>query len=111
MQTPEVSKVDSVSLQLPRKPSLAPLLLRGDSLIQPYRKPKQVGWARSLRLSGEGTLRNSAKKLDVTSGDILPDTTSGCNKRMLGDCLTKTQVSAKPERQDIGAEAYPTPEG
>ena len=28
--------------------------------LEPYRKPKQVGWARSLRLSGEGTLRNSA---------------------------------------------------
>ena len=34
----------------------------------PYRKPPQVDEARSLRGTGDSSLRNSAKKLGVTSG-------------------------------------------
>jgi len=35
----------------------------------------------------------------------------GYNKRLLGDCLSKIQVSANSERGGIGAEACPVPEG
>ena len=38
----------------------------------PYRKPTQVDEASSLRGTSETSLRNSAKKLGVTSGDALP---------------------------------------
>ncbi|PJA49725.1 hypothetical protein CO169_01300 [Candidatus Shapirobacteria bacterium CG_4_9_14_3_um_filter_39_13] len=46
--------------------------LRGERQPSPYRKPTQVDWTRSLRRTGEGSLRNSAKNLDVTFGDVLP---------------------------------------
>jgi len=46
--------------------------VRNEYLIKPYRKPTQVGWSRRLRWARERSLRNSAKKLPVTSGDGLP---------------------------------------
>ena len=46
--------------------------VRNKFLIKPYRKPTQVGWSRRLRWARERSLRNSAKKLPVTSGDGLP---------------------------------------
>jgi hypothetical protein len=70
--------------------------LRGERQSRPYRKPTQVDWTRSLRRTGEGSLRNSAKNLDVTFGDVLPPF-GGHSKRVLTDCLTKTQVSAKAQ--------------
>ena len=41
-------------------------------LLYPYRKPTQVDEASSLRWTGEPSLRNSAKKLDVSSRDVSP---------------------------------------
>ena len=46
--------------------------LRDERQSRPYRKPTQVDWTSSLRRMGEGSLRNSAKNLDVTFGDVLP---------------------------------------
>ena len=39
--------------------------IRGETFSLPYRKPTLVGESRRLRRSGEGSSRNSAKKLDV----------------------------------------------
>ncbi len=63
----------------------------------PYRKPPQVDEASSLRGTGDSSLRNSAKKLGVTSGEALPAWSSdwaGRSERFPGDCLTKTQLPA-----------------
>jgi len=43
-------------------------------LIISVLKPTQVDRASSLRGTGEPSLRNSAKKLDVSSQDVFPDT-------------------------------------
>ena len=50
-------------------------------ILDPYRKPPQVGEARSLRCTREPWLRNSAKQLDVSSQDVFPDVSSGRSKR------------------------------
>ena len=41
-------------------------------LFYPYRKPTQVDRASSPRGTGESSLRNSAKQLDVSSQDVSP---------------------------------------
>ncbi len=46
--------------------------IRKENYILPYRKPTQVDWSRRPRRSGDTCLRNSAKKLDVISRDVLP---------------------------------------
>ena len=40
--------------------------IRREMFFMPYRKPTQVGESSRLRRSGEGSSRNSAKKLDVS---------------------------------------------
>ena len=40
--------------------------IRSQTFFLPYRKPTLVGRSRRLRRSGEGSSRNSAKKLDVS---------------------------------------------
>ena|GEM_PF-405535 len=51
-------------------------------ILRPYLKPTQVDWASSLRRTGEPSLRNSAKQLDVTSGDVSPSPLLGYNGYM-----------------------------
>jgi hypothetical protein len=48
--------------------------------MYPYRKPTQVDWASSLRSTGERSLRNSAKKLGVSSQYALPAAMSAAAK-------------------------------
>lgn len=59
--------------------------------------PTQVDRSSRLRRSGEGCSRNSAIKLGVTFGRCLAPVTRGRSKRVFGDCLSKTQVPAKPK--------------
>ena len=59
----------------------------------PYRKPTQVDRKRILRPTGEGLLRNSAK-LPRNFG-IRGAPYGGPQRIGPGDCLAKTQVSAK----------------
>ncbi|TSC85488.1 MAG: hypothetical protein G01um101416_839 [Microgenomates group bacterium Gr01-1014_16] len=40
--------------------------IRSETFFLPYRKPTLVGRSRRPRRSGEGSSRNSAKKLDVS---------------------------------------------
>ena len=62
-------------------------------LRRPYRKPTQVDEERILRPTGEGLLRNSAK-LPRNFGRR--GTHENESQRIgPGDCLAKTQVSAK----------------
>ena len=49
-------------------------------VLYPYRKPTQVDWASSLRSTGEHSLRNSAKKLGVSSQHALPAVMSAAAK-------------------------------
>jgi len=44
-----------------------PEKIRREIIFSPYRKPTQVGWSSRLRCAREGSSRNSAKNLDVSS--------------------------------------------
>ena len=61
----------------------------------PYRKPTQVDEERILRPTGEGLLRNSAKLPRNLGRRGAP--ARGPQRIGPGDCLAKTQVSAKPK--------------
>ncbi len=58
-------------------------------LSYPYRKPTQVNRASSLRGTGEPSLRNSAKNLDVSSRDVFPDANRGAAKETLATVYQK----------------------
>ena len=62
---------------------------------RPYRKPTQVGEEKILRRTGEPLLRNSAKlpRNFGRRGALA----RGPQRIGPGDCLAKTQVSAKPK--------------
>jgi len=77
-------------------------------LIISVLKPTQVDRASSLRGTGEPSLRNSAKKLDVSSQDVLPRRAQAftrpqlkCPKRL----FIKNTGLCKPVRGGIGADA------
>ena len=68
----------------------------------PYRKPTLVGWSSRPRRSGEGSSRNSAKKLDVSYARCPTPRKRGHSKRVFRDCLTKTQVRANSKETVYG---------
>ena len=74
---------------------------------KPYRKPTQVGWWSTLRHTGNGSSRNSAKKLSVSFARCSASRKRGHSKSLSTDCLAKTQVPANPKRGCIGADACP----
>ncbi len=91
-------------VKFPRKPSLV-------FKTYPYHKPTQVDRSRRLRRAGELSLRNSANKLDVTLGDVLPDVKIGVQQTILKRLFNKNTGLCKLERGSIGAETCPVPEG
>jgi hypothetical protein len=67
----------------------------------PYRKPTKVGEMSILMVFGRTTLKELGKKASVTSGHglVVPALKKlRCNPQLKypGNCLPKTQVSAKP---------------
>lgn len=77
-----------------------------------YRKPTQVIWSSRPRYTGNGSLRNSAKKLSVSLSICSALSSSarsegGHSKSLSTDCLAKTQAPANPNRGCIGAETCP----
>lgn len=78
-----------------------------ECVVCPYRKPTQVSWWRTPRHSGKCGLRNSAKKLSVSSARCSVPIYRDYNKSLSTDCLAKTQAPANPERGRIGADTCP----
>ena len=83
----------------------------------PVPKPTQVGEWRTLRRSSELWLRNSAncprnfgRRGALDGVGLRAPSCSEPQRRGPGDCLPKTQVSAKSKRRCIGADACPMPE-
>ena len=79
-----------------------------ECVISSYRKPTQVIWSSRPRYTGNGSLRNSAKKLSVSFRYALVPISFGTPSKSLStDCLAKTQAPANPHRGRIGAETCP----
>lgn len=81
--------------------------LMQECVFYPYRKPTQVSESRRLRHTGEGGLRNSAKKLSVSFAICSAIIYYGYNKSLSTDCLAKTQAPANQKMGSIGAETCP----
>lgn len=74
--------------------------------MRPYRKPTQVNRSSRPRQTGNGGLRNSAKKLGVTSGYALPRFARS-QQTFINRLFSKNTGSCKPETGRIGAETCP----
>jgi hypothetical protein len=79
----------------------------------PYPKPTQVDWSSIPRRSRERRRRNSANcpRNLGRSGPRAWATMPEGHRPGGGDCLLKTQGSAKSGRRRIGSDACPVPEG